>query len=235
MNNLVFVDTETTGTDINSKVIQLAYIQDDTEVDVLFNPWIPIPYTAMAIHHITDEQVSSAPRFIDSPYPDILQDILDRWCIFVAHNAIFDIAMLQWEWMKINKYICTMKLAQYLNIEWKISVDSVWQQYLRYFFWCKFTREINPHNALDDIIVLKAIFEKLQGYFESIDEMVEISMKPLMLKTIWFWKYKWRDFTEILQVDRRYLERLYNNISTEWDPRWKDQDIYYTIHNLLYE
>ena len=60
---LAFLDLETTGLSVNSdRIIELAVILVSPQGDVLekvrrFNPGIPIPPEATAIHGITDEDV----------------------------------------------------------------------------------------------------------------------------------------------------------------------------------
>lgn len=57
-----------------------------------FAPSRPIPAEATAVHGIGDEDVASAPGFAELSRE--LLDVLDE-AVFVAHNARFDLAMLQ--------------------------------------------------------------------------------------------------------------------------------------------
>jgi DNA polymerase-3 subunit epsilon len=66
---LVFFDLETTGLSIqNDRIVELALIRVSPQGDVLervrrFNPQIPIPAEATAVHGIRDEDVADEPPF----------------------------------------------------------------------------------------------------------------------------------------------------------------------------
>ena len=56
---LIFLDTETTGTDKDDRLCQIAFkTEAGLIVNELFNPGKPISVKAMSIHHITNEMVS---------------------------------------------------------------------------------------------------------------------------------------------------------------------------------
>ena len=66
---LVFFDLETTGLDLkNDRIIEIAFIKWTPHGDILererrFNPGMPIPPRATAVHGITDEDVANAVEF----------------------------------------------------------------------------------------------------------------------------------------------------------------------------
>ena len=93
----IFLDTETTGTEKEDRLCQLAYKTETGEiVDELFKPPLPIAIDAMCVHHITNEMVADKPSFKDSPHYQKLVDLLnDDKNILVAHNAKFDVDMLE--------------------------------------------------------------------------------------------------------------------------------------------
>jgi DNA polymerase-3 subunit epsilon len=68
---LVFFDLETTGTDIGrDRMVQIAALKlhPDGKEEIrtrLINPGIPIPASATAVHHITNEAVADKPKFRD--------------------------------------------------------------------------------------------------------------------------------------------------------------------------
>ncbi|HTY60058.1 MAG TPA: 3'-5' exonuclease [Bacteroidota bacterium] len=68
---LVFFDLETTGTDIaRDRVVQIAVLKlhpdgGEEQKTRLINPGIPIPASATAVHHITNEAVAGEPVFRD--------------------------------------------------------------------------------------------------------------------------------------------------------------------------
>lgn len=92
-------DCETTGTDpAVDEIVSLAVIRLDADgletgrYTALVRPSRPIPAEATAVHGITDEGVAGAPAF--TGIADTLLALLDG-LVFVAHNARFDLAMLQ--------------------------------------------------------------------------------------------------------------------------------------------
>ena len=95
----IFLDTETTGTGPDDRLCQIAFkTGKGLVVDELFNPGKPIAIEAMAVHHITNEMVATKPPFKGSPAYEKLKALLDdEQSILVAHNAQFDLNMLQRE------------------------------------------------------------------------------------------------------------------------------------------
>jgi DNA polymerase III epsilon subunit family exonuclease len=92
-------DCETTGTTPEvDEIVSFAAIRLDPEgVETgrftrLVRPSQPIPPEATAVHGIGDEDVASAPCFAEIA-PELLE--LIAGAVFVAHNARFDLAMLQ--------------------------------------------------------------------------------------------------------------------------------------------
>jgi len=92
-------DCETTGTTPGlDEIVSLAVIRLDADgvetgtLARLVRPLRPIPAEATAVHGISDEDVASAARFAEIA-PELLE--LTAGAVFVAHNARFDLAMLQ--------------------------------------------------------------------------------------------------------------------------------------------
>lgn len=92
-------DCETTGTTPGvDEIVSLAVVRldpDGVETDRyarLVRPSRPIPAEATAVHGIGDEDVAGAPSF--GEIAGDLLGLLDG-AVFVAHNAEFDLAMLQ--------------------------------------------------------------------------------------------------------------------------------------------
>jgi len=93
-NNLVFLDTETTGLsmDHGAKICEIAMLKVcdgiETEFNTLVNPGSPISENSSNIHGITNEMVKNAPIF-----SDIAKDVanfIDGF-VLVCHNASFDL------------------------------------------------------------------------------------------------------------------------------------------------
>ena len=66
---IIFFDLETTGTNItHDRIVEISIIKvlpsgEEIERTRRVNPEMPIPAEATAVHHITDEDVASAPTF----------------------------------------------------------------------------------------------------------------------------------------------------------------------------
>lgn len=105
---LLFFDTETTGLNImNDRIIQLAYIkyslgkkEPEREI-ILFNPEMPIPASASAIHGIFDVDVAEAPIFKDEA-KRLLELFLG--CYFSGFNiAGYDLLLLRQEFLRAGE------------------------------------------------------------------------------------------------------------------------------------
>jgi len=203
----IFLDTETTGTDEDDRLCQIAFkTEANLIVNELFNPGKPIE--AMSINHITNEMVKDKPQFKNSAAWKKLKDfIVNENKIIVAHNAKFDVGMLMKEDIHPQKTICTYKLARFLDTEGKIPQYNL--QYLRYFL--SLNIDASPHDALGDILVLEALFKRIYTKMieefadDSIDKMIDVTNNPLLLLRMPFGKHKGMKFDEI-PVD--YLQWL---------------------------
>jgi DNA polymerase-3 subunit epsilon len=95
---LAFFDLETTGLSLASdRIIELAVIRISPQGDVMervrrFNPGIPIPPEATAIHGITDEDVADEPPF--SATARSLVELLDNCDLGGFNIRRFDLPML---------------------------------------------------------------------------------------------------------------------------------------------
>lgn len=224
---LVFFDTETTSLEKDCRLVQLAILDGQGDDNLLFNanPGVPISLDAMATHHITNKMAAGFGPF--EPNRNMVQNLADE-LVFVAHNAAYDIMVMKNEGVEIKQFICTKKVAQDL-----LDLPKYNLQYLRYYFDCEFEYEINPHEALSDCIVLKAVFEQLANLVQmkyKIDElqeihekMIEISSRPVLLRRISFGKHSGKEFSKI---PKDYLQWLNNQTDL-------DEDVAYTLNFYL--
>lgn len=234
---LIFLDTETTGNTKDDVLCQLAYHELGSNSDFcqLYNPGRPIPPEASAVTHITNRHVADKPKFIESQdYENIKILLEDEDSVIVAHNATFDLGMLQKENIVPRNFICTLRVARDLDTDGKLPKYNL--QYLRYAL--DLNVEAQAHDALGDVHVLRALFERLlakmielHGSEEvAIEKMIEISSHPSMLRTINFGKYAGRSLDEVLKMDRGYLEWLYDQ---KRNSEQNEEDWLYTLEKLL--
>ncbi len=213
---IIFFDTETTGNGEQDRLCQLAIKERGVEKPILnatYNPPVSISIDSMAIHHITPKMVAERPLFTEaSEYTQVKTLFESDGVLAVAHNVAFDVSMLKREGIVPKHTICTHKLAKALDPDGLISNHRL--QYLRYFLGIEV--EAVAHDALGDVLVLEALFERLlakmveqKGSEESaITEMLAISSRPLLFTTLRFGKYNGKRLDDIAKTDKGYLEWL---------------------------
>ncbi len=234
---LIFIDTETTGTDTEDRLIQVAYrTTDGKDVNEFFKPNLPIKIGAMATHHITEKMVHDKPAFKGSPCYHDLSQRFAAGEIFIAHNAPFDIAMFEKEGLKIGSFIDTLKVARALDPEAKI--ESYAMQYLRYLL--QIEVDAVAHDAWGDILVLEQLFyrmlkkimeQKEVGKEEAIQLMIKISSEPSLLRVIPFGKYRGEKIEDIAQKDPAYLKWL---LAQKEASDQDESDWIYTLKHYLH-
>lgn len=158
----IFYDTETTGIRAEKEhIIELAAYDPvlDRTFERLINPGRPIPAEASAIHHITDDMVSSAPSF-----GVVCQEFIE-FCegdvILIAHNNdAFDFHFLRTEFERAKLPMPAWKFLD--SLKWARRYRSDLPRHT-----LQFLREIygvtanNAHRALDDVIVLYKVFMQM--------------------------------------------------------------------------
>ncbi len=234
MNELIFLDTETTGNEIGKD--RLCQICFETSKDIktcYFKPPIPVSVKAMSINHITNKMLADKEPFAGSETAKELQNLLNEG-ILVAHNANFDCLMLEAEGLKIPKKICTLRLARYLDKENIIPEYSL--QFLRYYL--NLDIDAHAHNAEDDVKVLHALFNRLLEKMKKetadekavIEKMIEISNRPSLFLKFNFGKYNGELVENVLKTDKRYLEWMLGEKSKTPD---NEEDWIYTLKHYL--
>jgi DNA polymerase III epsilon subunit family exonuclease len=235
---LIFIDTETTGSGLNDKLIQVAYkTTQGVEVNELFKPDRAIEIEAMAVHHITEKMIAEKPAFVGSPTYEDLKERFLREEVFVAHNAQFDVGMIEREGLKVGPVIDTLKVARHMDPHGKI--ESYKLQYLRYLLGIEVTA--TAHDAWGDILVLEQLFyrmlkklmeEQSLSQDEAIQYMIKVSQEPMMYRTLPFGKYRGRKLEEIASEDPGYLKWLLTQ--KEEDQDGPDEDWIYTLKHYLH-
>jgi len=235
---IIFLDTETTGNGDKDRLVELAVKErfvDEPLINALYKPPVPISIESMAIHHITEKMVVGKQAFKESPEYPGLRDLLESdEVVVVAHNAAFDAAMLAREGIAPRRSICTYKVAYALDPD--DVMPNYRLQYLRYLL--DLDVEAEAHDALGDVLVLEALFERLlekmkerHGTEETaLESMLTISARPLLFTTIRFGKYSGKKLEEVVRTDRDYLEWLLRE--KEKDPV-TEADWIYTLKHYL--
>ncbi|MCI5050991.1 MAG: 3'-5' exonuclease [Candidatus Pacebacteria bacterium] len=233
---LIFIDTETTGAGYDDRLIQVGYrTTDGTDVNELYSPGRKIEIGAMAVHHITEKMITDKPAFKDSPVYKELEERFEKNHVFIAHNAPFDVSMIEREGLKVGPVIDTLKIARVLDPNGKI--ESYALQYLRYLLGIEV--EAIAHDAWGDILVLEQLFYRLlkkvveetgMNQDDAVTWMIEESKKPILYRTMRFGKYKDKHIADIANDDPGYLRWLLGQKEQEEVP---DENWLYTLKHYL--
>lgn len=236
MDNLIFLDTETTGNDlVKDRLCEVCYQTPEGIFKSYFKPPIPVSIKSMSITNITNKMLADKEPFLGSAMKKDLEDRIAQGGIIVAHNAKFDLAMLSSEGVAVPKHICTLRVARYLDPDNLIPEYNL--PYLRYHLDLDVT-DANAHEAEGDVKVLRALFKRLfdkianEGLSEdaAIEKMIDISNKPTLLKIIGFGKHKGKKLEDVAKTDRGYLEWLLGQKMAEGG---QDEDWIYTLQHFL--
>lgn len=231
---LLFLDTETTGNDVaKDRLCQVCYKTGDETQTAYFKPPVPISTKSSSITHITNKMVADKEAFADSQFKKNLEALLVDH-VLVAHNAKFDIAILENDGVMVPQYICTLRLARHLDENAVIPEYNL--QFLRYYLDLEI--EGSAHDARGDVLVTEAIFKRqFQKFLEKglseeevIKEMVRISSQPSIFKKIPFGKHKDKTLEEVAKTDRGYLEWLYKQKLEDGE---EDEDWLFTLRHYL--
>ena len=188
-----FIDKKEKDLDKQPYVIQFAWIlwdidknwnfTEEKKVDILINPWNPIPYGSSQIHHIYDIDVKNKSK-IDEIIDEILYYI-NTPDLIIGHNIEYDENMLKLELQRLNRLydykpkqtICTMNSStNYCKLP-KRNETSPWfkrpklgelhkKLFNKYFIWA--------HDAMVDVeATLKCFVELYKQKIITIKEKSE--------------------------------------------------------------
>lgn len=167
---LVFFDLETTGINtVKDRIVELSYIKlmpngEEISKTLRFNPEMPIPAEATAVHRITDEMVADKPVF--KQYAKTLAKAFEG-CDFAGFNSNrFDIPMLDEEFNRAGVDFDFSRSRQ-------VDVQTIFHKkeprtlVAAYRFYCG--KELdNAHCATDDT---RATMEVLKAQIEHYDDL----------------------------------------------------------------
>lgn len=219
-----------------------------------------IDINAMAVHGIRNEDIANKEPFEHSDFYKRVQELNMQSNYLVAHNLPFDLARLEYYGFSAKcKLIDTLQCAKHLFElgevlgEWEYALPNYKLQTFRYILFSreqedsiatKYGVDIKAHNAIGDVIILKMFFDvlidrvkKLNPNFDkqkALNELVELSKKPVLVKTFNFGKYKGKLVKAILELDRGYLEWLYRDMKKRKSNNESiDENMYHTLKTLL--
>jgi len=236
MKKIIFFDTETTGNEIKDFLCQIAYKTDDETFEGLYKPPFRVPPEASAVHHISNKMLEDKPSFAESPDSKKIKELFeDANSVVVAHNAPFDLMIIEKENIIPKNFICTLRVARHLDTDEKIEKYNL--QYLRYLLDIEVVAA--AHDALGDVLVLEKLFERLKKKIietdevneeEAIEKMIEISSHPSIFKKLNFGKHKGERIEDVVRTDRGWLEWL---LAEKVKSDVLDEDWIYTLKHYL--
>lgn len=230
---ILSIDTETTGFDHDTdRICEVGWSRIRNEQGQfycgvgcgrLFNPKIPIPAVASAVHHITDDDVKEGPC-IEEWGKELKADLI------IAHNAPFDRGFMLKE-SAIEEdipWLCTFRLARHLIPEAPAYGNQVLRYHLGFY-----DVPGDAHRAGHDACVTAMIFchmlnHRLEAEMEdvTVEGLIEFSEEPVFLiGKIGFGKHRDETWTE---APRSYLQWM----ATQGKDAW-DVDVWFTINEIL--
>jgi len=236
----IILDTETTGTKDEDRVIQLSFLVTDenNEIeeihDTLCMPPVAISYEAMAVHHITPEKIVNCELLQNTlPYKR-LNELNTPENIMVIHNAKFDLEMLFREDFENNMQIIdTFRILKHIQPDdrhslqvnrYSLGLYKKEQELIN-----KHNIEINAHDALGDVIVLKLLLDYLLENY-SVEKLLQLTKEPILYEKFYNGKYKREKIVDVIEKDPGYIEFLLHSPESKID-----FDMRYSINYYLQE
>lgn len=142
--NILILDSETTG--LEGEIIELAIIniRGETAYNQRFKPSLPVEEGAMWVHGLTPEVLEGEPRFTDE-YPKI-KDLLTSANLVLIYNADFDVARLRQTCQLYS--LPVIKFTDDCVMTWYAQFYGEWSNYWQSYKWQPLSG--GDHSALGD-------------------------------------------------------------------------------------
>lgn len=244
MAKYIILDTETTGTAEQDRIIQLGYmVLGGKEIEVhneFCSSEIPISFGAMEVHNITPDMIEGKPLCTQTQAYKTLVELNTADNYVIIHNAPFDIGMLEKEGFSLQmKLIDTLRCAKHIYAD----EEAHRLQYFRYKMGLykeekaeadKLKIEVKAHDAIGDVLTLKLFLSELKKAVQEqfigenpVEKMVQLTKEPIFIKNFRFGKYKGRDLADVAHEDAGYLRWILKSMDT------LDADLRYSIEKVL--
>ena len=240
----IILDTETTGTSEEDRVIQLGYIVlGEKKVEVqneFFSTSVPISFGAMETHGITPDMLEGKGVCKESAAFQRLLELNTNENYLIIHNAPFDITMLEKEGFKTQmRVIDTLRVAKHLLPD----EEAHRLQYFRYKMGLYKEEQkeadalgivVKAHDAIGDVLVLKLLLSRLKELVSTkfpsenpVEKMLQLTKTPILINSFNFGKYKGKTLAEVAQSDAAYLRWMLSSMEK------LDEDLKYSINRVL--
>jgi len=178
---IVFLDLETTGINVTSdRIVEISLLKINPNgkehwLTTLVNPEVPIPPKVTAIHGITDEEVSDAPKFREIAKK--LAAFLEG-CDLAGYNAVkFDIPVLAEEFLR-TEIDFNFRKRKYVDVQVIFHRKEQRTLAAALKFYCSKDLE-NAHTAKADTLatyeVLKAQLDRYEDLENDIEKLAAFS------------------------------------------------------------
>jgi DNA polymerase-3 subunit epsilon/exodeoxyribonuclease X len=240
----IILDTETTGTNDEDRIIQLGFmVLGSKNIEVhneFFSSEVPIKFGAMEVHGITQDMIDGKAPIQTSKSFARLQELNTNDNYVIIHNAPFDLNMLSKEGFTPKmKVIDTLRVAKHIYKD----EEAHRLQYFRYKMGlykeeqkeaAQLGIEVKAHDAIGDVLVLKLFLSKLRQSVQKIfpdenpvDKMVDLTNTPILIEKFRFGKYKGKTLREVAHEDAGYLRWMLSSMDT------LDADMRYSLQSVL--
>lgn len=221
---LVFIDLETTGTNLShDRIVEIAIIRlnpDGTRQvkRKLINPQMPIPAATTDVHGITDEMVKDAPAF--KQVANEVKQFIDH-CDLAGYNSNrFDIPLLMEEFLKSGLEF-DMSSIRLVDVQRVFHMMEQRTLSAAYKFYCDkilegaHSAEVDAQATLEVLLAQVDRYPQLGNTVDSIlkcigeDKIVDLARRMIMengVEVFNFGKHKGRSVADVLKAEPQYYD-----------------------------
>lgn len=221
---LVFIDLETTGTNLSTdRIVEIAIVKvlpdgSKTVKRKILNPQVPIPVGSSEIHGITDEMVKEAPTF--KQVANELKQFIDDADFSGYNSNRFDIPLLIEEFLRAG-IIIDMLNRRMLDVQHIFHMMEKRTLGAAYKFYCQ--KELSDaHSAEADATATWEVLEAQLTRYEHLgntldtilqftgeEKIVDFARRFVMdneIEVFNFGKHKGRPVSEVLRAEPQYYD-----------------------------
>jgi DNA polymerase-3 subunit epsilon len=221
---LVFIDLETTGTNLSTdRIVEIAIIKvfpDGTKSvkQKIINPQMPIPKASSDIHGITDDKVKAAPTF--KQVANELKQFIDDADLSGYNSNRFDIPLLMEEFLRAGIEI-DMHNRRMIDVQHIFHMMEKRTLAAAYKFYCE-KELIDAHSAEADATatweILQAQLTRYENLGNTLDtilqftgeeKFVDFARRFIMdndVEVFNFGKHKGRTVSDVLKAEPQYYD-----------------------------
>jgi exodeoxyribonuclease X len=225
---LAVMDTETTGIDEQDQVVEIAGIavrQSESgpltsfeagHWETLIQPTVPITIGARATHHITDEELKTAPgpKETMETLGEMLRDEEGDETVTVFHNAEFDLRLLRQTCWAVDlvyhtiipaRYICTWVCAKHIYPDSPGHSNQVLRYYLGLdeLYGSLTIPGVPPHRAMPDALVTSRLLMHMLRT-KTPEELILLTQTPVLQTYCRMPKHAGKTWEEVARIDPSY-------------------------------